>query len=156
MDITGQRLAIQSGAGGSRCLVATERIRAGVLLARLGAQKQLAAPARHTIQVGITAHILPEPEFLRYTNHSCEPNLVFDTHAMEVRTLRAVERGSELRYFYPSTEWNMASPFRCDCGSHSCIREVTGASHLDDAVLRRYQLAPHIIGLLARRAPRVA
>jgi hypothetical protein len=46
-----------------------------------------------------------------------DPNVKFDTEAMQVVALRDISADSELQFFYPSSEWEMAAPFQCWCGS---------------------------------------
>jgi hypothetical protein len=105
-------------------------------------------PWRHSIQIAADAHAEPLPAFLRYLNHSCDPNLFVDVRAGEVVTLRQIEEGEELTFFYPSTEWHMEAPFPCECGSPHCLREIRGASELPGRVLQRYRLSPVIVELI--------
>ena len=37
---------------------------------------------------------------------------------------------SELSFFYPSTEWEMAQPFDCWCGASKCFKKIQGAKFL--------------------------
>ena len=139
-----------SGAGGT-CLRSAIAVKAGAVLARFGGT-EAPAPARHTIQIDIARHIDLEPECLRYTNHSCDPNVGFDMPRRLVIALRDLRAGEELQYFYPSTEWQMAEPFACHCKSPHCVGLVRGAADLDPLLLARHSLAPHIHTLLQRRA----
>ena len=43
---------------------------------------------------------------------------------------RDIEKGEELSFFYPSTEWEMQAPFICLCGASNCIHVVAGARFL--------------------------
>lgn len=99
---------------------------------------------RYTLQVGLSKHLLLEPELLRYVNHSCDPNVVFDVLRMTLRAIRPIAAGEEIVYFYPSTEWDMAEPFVCTCGAACCLKRIQGAAHLPAGVLERYELQPHI------------
>ena len=36
----------------------------------------------------------------------------------------------ELTYFYPSTEWSMAQPFTCFCGTPACKGLIDGAGKM--------------------------
>lgn len=108
-----------------------------------------AQPWRHSIQIAADAHAEPLPSFLRYLNHSCDPNLFVDVRAREVLSLRAIAAGEELTFFYPSTEWHMEAPFPCECGAPGCLREIRGASELPARVLARYRLSPVIVELIA-------
>jgi len=113
-------------------------------------------PSQHTVQAGRYKHI--EVGVIASLNHSCNPNLVLDTTRMLVIAAREISPGDELTFFYPSTEWEMAVPFICACGSTNCIHVVAGARYLSPAVLERYFLNQHIrkmiTGLLTRAATR--
>lgn len=106
-------------------------------------------PWRHSIQIAFDVHAEPLPTFLRYLNHSCDPNLFVDVRAEHVITLRPIGEGEELTFFYPSTEWRMQDPFPCECGASDCLRQIRGASLLSAGVLQRYRLSPVIMELIA-------
>lgn len=90
---------------------------------------------------------------LVFCNHSCDPSVVFDTAKLEVRVgERPLKKGQDLTFFYPSTEWDMMQPFQCHCGTAKCLGQVQGAKYLDDGVLKRYWLAPHIRRLLEKKS----
>lgn len=131
-------------ATGHQSLYATGPLREGQVLCVFSASAVLEQPTRFTLQVDEGRHILLSPEPLWYTNHSCDPNIFFDTGAMEVVCLRDIAPGEELRFFYPSTEWTMAEPFDCICGSPGCLGRIGGASSLTDEVLGRYRLTPYV------------
>lgn len=57
---------------------------------------------------------------------------------------RNIEKGEELFFFYPSTEWEMQAPFICLCGSPNCIHVVAGARFLSLSTLEGHYLNPHI------------
>ncbi|MEI9935500.1 MAG: SET domain-containing protein-lysine N-methyltransferase [Ferruginibacter sp.] len=97
-----------------------------------------------TVQTGIDEHITLRPEFLQYINHSCEPNVFFDTTNMQLVCIKPLQPGDELSFFYPSTEWKMAQPFVCNCGSTDCLQLINGASHLSKETLSKYRLTDFI------------
>ena len=97
-----------------------------------------------TVQTATDKHITLLPEFLQYINHSCAPNVFFDTTTMELVCLQPMQAGDELCFFYPSAEWEMAQPFVCNCGSTDCIQLINGASHLSVATLSKYKLTDFI------------
>jgi hypothetical protein len=103
---------------------------------------------RYTIQVSESEHLLVDPEELRFINHSCDPNVIFDTERMVLRALRTIAPGDDLVYFYPATEWDMAEPFDCHCGTSACLKHIKGAKHLPREILDKYELAPHIAQLV--------
>ena len=98
-----------------------------------------------TVQTGIGKHITLQPEFLQYINHSCEPNVFFDTTRMRLICIKRLQPGDELRFFYPSTEWEMAQPFVCNCGNNNCLQLINGASHLSPETLSKYRLTDFIL-----------
>ncbi len=97
-----------------------------------------------TVQTGVDSHIMLMPEFLQYINHSCEPNVFFNTTTMQVVCLKPLQPGDEFTFFYPSTEWEMAQPFVCNCGSKGCLQLINGASHLSVGTLSKYKLTDFI------------
>jgi hypothetical protein len=97
-----------------------------------------------TVQTGVDRHITLKPEFLQYINHSCSPTVFFNTTTMELVCLQAMQPGDEFTFFYPSTEWEMAQPFVCNCGSTGCIQLINGASHLSVETLSKYKLTDFI------------
>ena len=99
-----------------------------------------------TVQVGISKHITLQPEFLQYINHSCVPTVFFDTTAMQLIALQDLIKGDELTFFYPSTEWDMAQPFVCNCGSRQCLGIIQGAKYLSPQQALAYRLNVYIEG----------
>jgi len=97
-----------------------------------------------TVQTGIDTHITLEPDFLQYINHSCAPNVFFDTTSMELVCLHTIEAGDEFTFFYPSTEWNMSQSCVCNCKTNGCLQLINGASHLDLSTLKKYRLTDFI------------
>jgi hypothetical protein len=111
----------------------------------------LASATYLTVQTGQNRHITLMPKFLQYINHSCDPNVFFDTTKMEVVCIKPVKQGEEFRFFYPSTEWEMSQPFVCNCGSNNCLQLINGAAHLSDETLSHYRLSDFISKQLAHR-----
>ena len=97
-----------------------------------------------TVQTGEDKHITLQPEFLQYINHSCYPNVFFDTTAMQLVALKEIQPGDELMFFYPSTEWDMSQPFDCFCGTTQCLHRIQGAAYLSDEEAKRYRLTDFI------------
>ena len=97
-----------------------------------------------TVQTDPDRHITLVPEFLQYINHSCAPNVFFNTTSMELVCLQPMQPGDEFTFFYPSTEWEMAQPFVCNCGNAECLQLINGASHLSVQTLSKYKLTDFI------------
>src|SRR5687767_3600888 len=121
-------------------LFALQSFQPGEVIAEFSAGTIAAEPTYLTVQVDVGKHITLQPEFLQYINHSCEPNVFFDTTSMKVIALRALEKGEEMTFFYPSTEWMMTQSFQCYCGSANCRGEIKGAAYLPDEVWKQYRL----------------
>jgi hypothetical protein len=65
-------------------------------------------------------------------NHSCEPNAYWNADRLLAR--RRIEAGEAITFDYEATEDELATPFRCACGSPSCRGElVRGYRHLSHA-----------------------
>lgn len=72
---------------------------------------------------------------------------------VRVSANRDLQKGDALTFWYPSSEWEMAQPFDCTCGSRECKGRISGAGDMDEAVLRGYWLNKHIEDMLdARKA----
>lgn len=116
----------------------------GEVVIEFSARQIVSEPNYLTVQVGVDKHILLYPEHLQYINHSCDPNVFFDTYAMHIVALREIEEGDEMTFFYPSTEWDMAQPFSCACGTDRCLGEIKGAAHISPDILASYKLTRFI------------
>ncbi len=116
----------------------------GDIVCEFGATAILQTPSYLTIQVNTNEHICLQPLFLQYINHSCSPNVFFDTTTFKVVCLQPIKAGDELCYFYPSTEWEMAQPFQCVCGSVNCLGYINGASYLSKQILEDYRFSDFI------------
>ena len=124
----------------------------GDIIADFSAGQILSEPTYLTVQIDIDKHIILQPEHLQYINHSCDPNVFFDTYAMQIIALKTIQQGDEMTFFYPSTEWDMAQPFTCYCGSDKCIGEIKGAAHINTEVLSNYKLTRFIQQQLHERS----
>jgi hypothetical protein len=134
---------------GQRCLRSVTRFAAGEALVRFRAGSIHTRPSRMTVQVSEREHIELAPAFLRFVNHGCDPNVWFDVERSALVALSPVAPRDELTFFYPSTEWTMASPFDCACQSPRCLGRIAGASQVPARALSGHVLAPHVKRLLA-------
>ncbi len=82
-------------------------------------------PSRYSVQVGDGVHIelppessangKPDSRYWQYLNHSCTPSAaIVDRKLVAVRPIAA---GDAVTFDYNTTEYEMASPFRCACGT---------------------------------------
>ena len=141
-------LVVVRDAQGQAGLQAGKAFAIGEVVSRFGAREERREPDYLTVQVGPGRHITLDPPYLQYTNHSCEPNVLFDTARGEIVALAEIAPGDAITFFYPSTEWAMDRPFACLCGTPSCLGTIAGASQLDPAQLAGFRLAPHIAEML--------
>lgn len=139
---------------GQNALFATRSFQPGEVIADFSAGTIAAEPTYLTVQVGVGKHITLQPEFLQYINHSCEPNVFFNTTTMQVVALKNIEAEEEMSFFYPSTEWKMTQSFRCYCGNAACIGEIRGAAYLSKEAQEKYRLTDFIQQQLAKQPAR--
>ncbi|KAJ9660353.1 hypothetical protein H2201_006934 [Coniosporium apollinis] len=126
----------------------------GALFARI----TTATPAKKaytSVQTSRDTHIELNSDLV-FCNHSCDPSVEFDMERFEVRVVkdRALKAGEAVTFFYPSSEWEMAQPFECECGSGRCRGTISGAKDMRDGDLEGYWLNGHIVGLLEERRAR--
>lgn len=135
---------VQNSFTQQRSLHAVSAFNADDVICSFAAKETLSQPTYLTVQVEEEKHITLDPEFLQYINHSCNPNVFFDTTSFQLIALSKIEVGDEFTFFYPSTEWNMAQPFNCFCNTARCLHQIQGAVYLDDSVLQHYRLTAFI------------
>ena len=133
-----------------RSLTTRQAFRAGDVICGIPSESLFEKPTQFTVQIGIDRHV--EVKELASMNHSCDPSTILDTTRMLVFAARDLAPDDELTFFYPSTEWEMSSPFICLCGAANCIHVVAGARFLPLSTLEGHFLNQHIrqlmIGLL--------
>jgi hypothetical protein len=137
-------------------LAARVPIAAAEVLAPLRISQRFGAPGRHTLQISEHDHATLDPPELALIDHSCAPSVQFDLDRGVLVALRAHAVGDPLTAFYPATEWRMAEPFACSCGTAACLATISGARDLPAAVLGRYGLSRHVQRLLLGRRPAIA
>ncbi|NEQ55246.1 MAG: SET domain-containing protein [Leptolyngbya sp. SIO3F4] len=136
---------------GFKSLVAQKNFLPGNCLASFYSLKETSNPSYYSVQVSENRHIQLNPTQLQYINHSCSPNVFFDTQAGEVICIKPIRIGEHITFFYPSTEWDMSNAFSCLCGSERCLGKIQGAKYLSPDSLNRYELSRHIRRLKQRR-----
>jgi hypothetical protein len=105
-------------------------------------------PTYLTVQIGENLHITLQPQHLQYINHSCKPNVFFNTDTFELIALEDIKIDDELTFFYPSTEWQMTQSFECNCGHNNCLNYIQGAAFIPKNVLHNYSLTSFIQNML--------
>jgi hypothetical protein len=131
-----------------KSLHSSQTFKRGELIAIFSAASTLAEPTYLTVQIDIDKHITLEPSYLQYVNHSCNPNVFFNTTTFQFLALKNIEVDEELTFFYPSTEWDMAQSFQCNCGNENCLHSIQGAKYISADVLKNYQLTDFINKML--------
>ena len=134
----------QCPTNGSKSLHATVGFMPGQIISNFSAKEILDSPNYLTVQISDREHIMLEPDFLQYINHSCDPNVFFDPSELVVTALRKINIGEELSFFYPSTEWSMDRGFDCLCSSEACLGSIQGAAHLPPNILAKYKVSQYI------------
>jgi SET domain-containing protein len=102
-------------------------------------------PTIHSQQIGINKH-MEQMGNIRFGNHSCSPNaqLVYNQREGEAGAhvkdgyevawyliaARDISKGEEIALDYTLTEYYMAAPFDCQCGSENCLGTVQGFKYL--------------------------
>jgi len=125
-----------------RSLATRKAYRAGDIICPIPTASLYDKPNQFTVQIGINQHV--EVKELSALNHACDPSVILDTTRLLVFAARDLKVGDELTFFYPSTEWEMSSPFICLCGASNCIHVVAGARYLPLSTLEGHFLNYHV------------
>ena len=125
-----------------RTLTTKQAYKKGDTICEMPSENIMDKPNRFTVQIAKDKHT--HVGKLAALNHSCDPNVILDTERMLMIARRDIEKGEELYFFYPSTEWEMQAPFICLCGSANCIHVVAGARFLPLSTLEHHYLNKHI------------
>ncbi len=125
-----------------RTLVTKQTYKKGEVICAMPSENIVDKPTRFTVQIATDKHT--HVGKLAALNHSCDPNVILDTENMLMIARRDIEKGEELSFFYPSTEWEMQAPFICLCGSINCIHVVAGARFLPFSTLEMHYLSKHV------------
>ena len=129
-----------------RSLITKQAYKKGEIICEIPTEKVFDKANRYTVQIARDRHT--EVGKLSALNHSCTPNVILDTEHLQMIACRDVEKGEELSFFYPSTEWEMDAPFICLCGASNCIHVVAGARFLPLSTLENHYLNRHIRELM--------
>lgn len=122
---------------GERRLVTCLPVPAGTVLFRIEGY-ETRTPTKYSLQVGRDLHLDQRGArdatdrvrrfYWRYMNHACEPSTrIVDRTVVALRDINALEG---VTFDYNTTEYDLAEPFRCGCGSAHCVGVVRGARHL--------------------------
>lgn len=102
-------------------------------------------PSRYSVQVDWGRHVdIPtgygteetlDRFYWRFTNHGCEPNAVM--RGRQMFALTCIEPWQQITFNYNTTEYDMAEPFDCRCGSDRCDGTIQGFRWLAPQARRR-------------------
>ncbi|MFM8704817.1 MAG: SET domain-containing protein-lysine N-methyltransferase, partial [Planctomycetia bacterium] len=103
---------------------------------------QAARRSRHSMQVDVDTHILPDGVMV-LVNHSCDPTCGVlirpSQREIEVRALRPIAAGEEITFDFNTFEYELDhGDGRCLCGSAKCRGRVPGFKHVAADVRARY------------------
>ena len=125
-----------------RSLITKQAYTKGQVICEIPSDNVVNKATRFTVQIGRNEHT--DVGKLAALNHSCDPNVILDTENMVMVARYDINKGDELSFFYPSTEWEMDAPFICLCGASNCIHVVAGARFLPLSTLENHFLNTHI------------
>lgn len=128
-----------------RALHAKKNFIKGAVISRFEANEIYEKPNYLTVQINDNEHISLLPTYLECINHSCNPNVFFDTTNMQLVAIQDIQASEELTFFYPSTEWEMDQSFNCFCGNKNCLNMIQGAKFLNKDILKSYRLTNFIL-----------
>jgi hypothetical protein len=146
-------------AGGEYRLIANRPVGIGEQLFTIVGEPT-GAPTRYTVQIEHDMHIDVPDEYgfeaildqfyWRFMNHGCDPSVMIKGRA--VVSLKPIGFGQEITFNYNTTEYDMAEPFSCRCGSDRCAGRVQGFRYLsaDERRHLRPWLAAHLLSVEAR------
>jgi dihydropteroate synthase len=153
-----RRIAVAHVGNQYRC-VAHKAIAAGDVIIEITGEIA-DRPSRFSIQIDATTHIevprsLALAEIIArfpwsFLNHSCAPNAAIV--GRNLVALTAIAAGAQVTFDYNTTEYEMASPFACNCGAAGCLGHIRGFRHLTAA--ERLQRRPHLLPYLLKRRDR--
>jgi hypothetical protein len=135
---------VQHPVTGEKALCSLVAFKRGAVISSFSAEDLLSVPTYLTVQTGEHSHITLSPSYLQNINHSCNPNVFFDTTNMQLVALKQIEANEEFTFFYPSTEWEMTQSFNCFCGSNNCLRTIKGAKFIPSHIIKEYRLTDFI------------
>mmetsp|Transcript_13722 Transcript_13722/g.28768 ORF Transcript_13722/g.28768 Transcript_13722/m.28768 type:complete len:218 (+) Transcript_13722:149-802(+) len=107
----------------------------------------------HSVQIDWDQHVLMDlPAIL--INHSCNGNVGIRSNDNKVQdgdvaddevvgaydfwAIRPIKEGQELTWDYEATEWELCTPFDCNCGSPNCRGQVRGFKDSGDVIREQY------------------
>lgn len=72
-----------------------------------------------------------------FTNHSCDPNIAIQGQIVFI-AMRDIARGEELAHDWATTD-DLDYEMKCNCGSSSCRRTITGKDWMKNELQDKYR-----------------
>jgi len=95
----------------------------------------------HTVQIDWDRHVLMKPPAV-LINHSCNANTGIQNNSesgsYDFFALIPIEKGEELTWDYEASEWDLSTPFSCNCGSPNCRGKIRGFKYHGDIIREQY------------------
>lgn len=88
---------------------------------------------RLSIQVDDHVHVEGTAESNAFLNHACDASAYVDWEALCLRARRPLAPGDEITCNYFTTDYDLHSPFVCNCGAPECMGEIRGFKYLPAA-----------------------
>jgi SET domain len=109
-------------------------------------------PTTYTVQLDENRHINCTQGTCEFTCSSCSPNSFFEIieDTFVLVALRDIKEGEQITFNYCTTEWLMATPFKCCCGNENCLGYVSGFSNVPEN--RREELIPLLTPYIREKA----
>lgn len=127
-----QYLKVEEIVGKSKGVITNVDILAGSLVV-VGKPREVSKERTNmSFQVDVNSHVLLDDPAERL-NHSCNPNLGVRLNSFggyNFYARRDIEKGEELTWCYPTTEYESIAVPKCFCGSSNCLKQIKGWEYL--------------------------
>ncbi len=120
---------------------AINTIEKGEVIFKINTDIIVEKPSKYSVQIAKSKHVEPptniditdKPDyFWRFLNHNCEPNSFCNLKDMTFNALRDIKKGEHITFNYLTTEYDMSSPFKCNCNSKNCFGLIKGYKYLSE------------------------
>lgn len=131
---------------------AKKNIPEGTTLLTITTENKLLIPDRFSVQFTEDQHLDSNYiQWLKFTNHTCDPNIRFEVTPEQVKVLAArdLSTGEELSFNYLTTEYDMHEKFTCNCESKKCYGEIGGFKNLSSEA--KLELLPKVTPYLFKK-----
>uniref|UniRef100_A0A6B2GAC8 Histone-lysine N-methyltransferase, H3 lysine-4 specific (Trinotate prediction) n=1 Tax=Myxobolus squamalis TaxID=59785 RepID=A0A6B2GAC8_MYXSQ len=113
-------------------MIATRNIKKGEKISDLSQLPLIEKNNKYAITKTIGVYFDTTDHFGRFFNHSCEPNMTMNFENWCFYALKDIDESEMVTFNYFQTEYEMASPFDCLCGSKLCFGKIMGWKGLEE------------------------